>query len=43
MIGVQERQKQLNYMLTTLHQAGFIQLMLEDGTEWQDLTGTPHS
>jgi hypothetical protein len=32
---VKEGQKQLDDMLTTLHQAGFITLMLEDGNEWQ--------
>jgi superfamily II RNA helicase len=33
---VKEGQKQLDDMLTTLHQAGFIKLMLEDGTEWSE-------
>ena len=32
-----EGQKQLDDMLLTLHQAGFITLVLEDGTQWQDL------
>jgi hypothetical protein len=31
---VKEGQRQLDDMLTTLHQAGFITLMLEDGKEW---------
>ena len=31
---VKEGQKQLDDMLTTLHQAGFIKLMLENGEEW---------
>ena len=34
---VKEGQKQLDDMLTALHQSGFITLMREDGTEWQDL------
>jgi len=32
---VKEGQKQLDDMLTTLHQAGFITLMTEDGKEWE--------
>jgi len=31
---VKEGQKQLDDMLTTLHQSGFITLLLEDGTQW---------
>jgi len=30
-----EGQKQLDDMLTTLHQAGFITLITEDGKEWE--------
>jgi hypothetical protein len=37
---VKEGQKQLDDMLTTLHEAGFIKLMMEDGNEW-NLAGTP--
>ena len=32
---VKEGQKQLDDMLMTLHQAGFITLITEDGKEWE--------
>jgi superfamily II RNA helicase len=32
---IKEGQKQLDEMLTTLHQAGFIKLILENGEEWE--------
>jgi len=35
---VKEGQKQLDDMLTTLHQAGFITLITEDGKEWEPQT-----
>ena len=31
---VKEGQRQLDDMLITLHQAGFITLLMEDGSEW---------
>jgi len=40
---VKEGQKQLDDMLTTLHHAGFLTLMTEDGKEWQPEAATPNS